>query len=191
MEKQETLQVERADEDEASETTDGMEEPTQEVTPEPAQGKPKSEKAVEPQKEEEGNMEHWFSKTDPKHMLMIPVETESGDKHSVIEFDKYVFDLDLDNKKDEKISEALHAHDRNGIDIFVVGKTYKDHQYGTKEKALMMKRLREYGDDLDGINRLAALFTRKEMVDNSINPSFPDKDAMICLALETKTLGDM
>jgi len=200
MEKKDQLQVQREDEvtpsettsaedtSQANETTDVKEETSQKVTSEPAKGKPEEEVAEpEAQKEDDG-LEVWFSRTDPKHMLLLKIE-EDGKAFGSVSFENYTLVLDLDDPQDKLISEELHKCDRKGKDIFVIGEVEEGHQHGNKVQ--MMKKLREYGDEYDGLNRLAALFTRKELIEADINPANPDKDAMIVLALETKKIGDM
>lgn len=132
---------------------------------------------------EPSTVEHWWSTTDPGHMIAIEVDG----KVEAVSFVDYAFECDLKTPRGKAISAQLHDCGREGKDIFVVGAFYPNHESGDRTE--MMKSLRLMANEHDGVSKIKGLFTHKELVKAGIPPATDDVDALIMLALKTKSIA--
>ena len=149
-------------------------------------GKIEVEKAKPPEAPatEAPAIEHWWSASYANHMLQAE-EAPGG----YVKFRGYGLDLDLSSEKDRQRSEALHASGREGRDIFVVGDAYPENEVGKQTE--FMRRLRRMSGEVGGIEKLRGLFTYRELVKAGLSAATDDVDALIMLALRTKSIGEM
>lgn len=131
------------------------------------------------------NSELWWSSKYRNHTIAVSAELGNS-----VRFDGYSLEVDLDDPIGKRISEELHRCGQEGLSIFVVGSEYPDNEVGTKKQVEFMRTLREAAEDEygDGIERIRALFTRRELVKAGLHPATEDVDALIMLALKTKSL---
>lgn len=129
--------------------------------------------------------EVWWSVADPTHMICIPSEKNDPKTGrplaASVRFDRYRLELDLSTDEGKLVSRGLHNCPRNGRDIFIIGQDY-DGDFGKAEDIAQGKMLREISLESDGIAKLKALFSHKELVDGGVNPLTNSPDELIYLA---------
>tara|TARA_Y100000310_G_C20557970_1_gene751531 strand:+ start:190 stop:750 length:561 start_codon:yes stop_codon:yes gene_type:complete len=150
-------------------------------------------KAVKEQPKE-SEWETWWSRLDPKHMLMVRLRDEFDSKKPLtttyVVFDRYRLDigqLPVSDFIKKEIQRALHDSGREGRDIYVLGKAYAEGESNIDDIELM-KTLRELAESFDGVEKIKGLFSNKELIENGINPYTRDVDELIMLALRTKNI---
>uniref|UniRef100_A0A6M3L5W7 Uncharacterized protein n=1 Tax=viral metagenome TaxID=1070528 RepID=A0A6M3L5W7_9ZZZZ len=138
----------------------------------------KSEKG----KPEKPGVERWWSTTDPGHMIAIVLDGAMG----AVKFSEHAYECDLRTEHGKAISDQLHACGREGKDIFVLGNEYPENENGKRTE--LMRVLRMMANEVGGVNKIRGMFTHKELIKGGIHPASDDADALIMLALRTKSI---
>ena len=143
-------------------------------------------------KASESKIERWITTAARSHKI---TGRDSKGNLLVVAFKDYGLDLDLSNPVDAQFSEVLTASDRNGTIIFKVGGAYPDSEVGSKTEFLRTIRSLLNGEDdvtkQAGLDKLRALFTESELKKAGLSRVTEDVDALIMLALQTKSLKDI
>lgn len=143
-------------------------------------------------KASESKIERWITTAARSHKI---TGRDSKGNLLVVAFKDYGLDLDLSNPVDAQFSEVLSASDRNGTLIFKVGGSYPESEVGSKTEFLRTIRSLLNGEDdvtrQAGLDKLRALFTETELKKAGLSRVTEDVDALIMLALQTKSLKDI
>jgi hypothetical protein len=140
----------------------------------------------------------WWSRTSPKHTILLPQRDANGNEvrneagtvlTRAVKFERSRLDLDESKPAEKQISEDLKASGRYNVDLFIIGDKNPDQ----KSKIEFHKRLLELASDESGYgtDRLVGMFTMKELRVAGINPNNPESSALVVLALETKSMGNL
>jgi len=137
-------------------------------------------------------LERWITTAARSHKV---TGRDSRGNLLVVAFENYGLDLDLSNPEHARLSEVLTSSDRNGTLIFKVGGAYPDSEVGSKTEFLRQIRSMLNGEDEvtkeAGLEKLRALFTEAELKKANLSRLTEDVDALIMLALQTKSLKDI
>jgi hypothetical protein len=140
--------------------------------------RPKAEKP----KAEKPGVERWWSTTDPGHMIAIEIDGSM----EAVRFSEHAYECDLRTTQGKAISDQLHSCGREGKDIFVIGEEYPENENGKRTE--LMRTLRLMANEIGGVDKIRGLFTHKELVKAGIRPTSEDTDALIMLALRSKSI---
>lgn len=141
------------------------------------------EPAAEVKTEAAPTRERWVSTIAAEHTVIVRLPKGPMG----IQFKDYGVELDLTNPEHQEISKGLRASSREGRDIFRVGNAYPGHGLGGQTQ--LMQKLRTLAaTGIRGIRTIQAIFSDRELREAGINPSNPNVDEMIVLALRTKTI---
>lgn len=128
-------------------------------------------------------IERWISTISRDHMLVI--STPEGPQ--AVRFSDFFLDVDTRTEEGKVVARGLRACGRAGRDIFLVRNRKEGEDVSIGEERDMLGTLRRLSAEGNvGIDRIRALFTRKELCENELEPLTRDADALITLALKTK-----
>lgn len=136
--------------------------------------------------------ERWVSAVARSHMI---TGRDAAGNLVLVKMDNYGVSLDLNDPADLAKSQALKSSGKDGTVIFKVGGAYPESDIGKRTE--LLRRLRDMlnGDDqvtaAGGLAKLRALFTEAEMKKAGLSRVTEDVDALIMLAIQTKSLGDL
>lgn len=161
-------------------------------------GTTNSSAVVEKPEAKKAGVETWVSAKSPNHMVLIKARDASGNvkkdaagkpqRHSV-KFKNYRLDLDLSNSEDLNVSKELREVSLEGHSIFRVLFT----PYPESGKQAFLSRLDELLSlpENDGVRKLMALFSPKELREAGIALGNPDASALKFLALTTRSFANV
>jgi hypothetical protein len=142
--------------------------------------------------EKAAGIERWWSLSARNHSVMIDV----GGKSTVAKFKNFSLSLDLSKDGDKAVSAGLRAHPQAGISFYQVGSALPDDASGKTRRVAMLKMLRKIITDntndsrvrVVALEQVRALFTNAEMAKAGMDVVTEDADALLDLALKTKSL---
>lgn len=129
--------------------------------------------------------EHWVSIVARNHR--VTGRDKSG-KLVVVPFEGFKCLLDLTTEEGRSRSEALHNSGREGSVIFEVSGSYSG-DMSDAAKLAQLRAMVEGEDEVSrqaGLEKLRALFTKRELADAGIPYFSEDENQLIMLALKLK-----
>lgn len=141
------------------------------------------QKSADKQEKKE-QIEHWVSLSARNHIV---TGRDNAGKLVRVQFQNYQCLLDLANPEDRSKSEALRNSGRAGSTVICVSEP--DDSMSEGERLAHIRAMIEASDDVSreaGLEKLRALFTRKELEQAGIPYYSQDENELMVLAIRLK-----